>query len=513
MLWLLILSIPILYIVKDSLNNKTITYDVIANFLIFFGLVECVIGVLQLYNIVPSLHDSFAVTGTFFNPAPFAGYLAFVLPWVVVKFLHTNQINDKTNLHQTKLYFYGLTTAFIVLLLPATQSRAAWLAALVAMWIIFAVEYKIIDRVVLFFKNRKYILFTISGFLVVGVLLVLYFIRPDSANARIFIWTVCSDYITQHPIFGAGIGRFVVEYNNQQATYISTHTLSDSAWLNTGFVDFAFNDYIQTAFESGIVGLLLFLITCGSVLYANRIIKVSDEYYAMKLSAVATLTAILVFGLFSYPLQIPALWIVFVLNLAILSFTGKYTKLIVWNLNKKLSYVLLILGLVVCSATVYAGVNQKIGYDHWTVAEKYYYQRNHQTADYLYQKAFPYLSNNGVFLTMYGKNTALIGKYPKAIELLEKATTLHSETFLYYTLGDCYTMTGQYDKAEKAYNHAANMVPSQFYPKYLLVNMYLQSKQKEKAKLMASNIINMRIKVNSTAVEQIKNEMTDLVKQ
>ena len=51
--------------------------------LIFTGLYEALYGLLQLYDMKSSFHANFKVTGTFFNPAPYSGYLVAVFPFAL----------------------------------------------------------------------------------------------------------------------------------------------------------------------------------------------------------------------------------------------------------------------------------------------------------------------------------------------------------------------------------------------------------------------------------------------
>ncbi|HYX06371.1 MAG TPA: hypothetical protein VE912_06515, partial [Bacteroidales bacterium] len=48
--------------------------------LIAGGLVQAVYGNLQLWGYYPSHHGLYKLTGSFFNPGPYAGYLASVFP-------------------------------------------------------------------------------------------------------------------------------------------------------------------------------------------------------------------------------------------------------------------------------------------------------------------------------------------------------------------------------------------------------------------------------------------------
>ena len=55
--------------------------------LMFFGMVETVWGMRQLYGFTASGHSHYALTGSFFNPGPYAGYLAMILPICLYHYL------------------------------------------------------------------------------------------------------------------------------------------------------------------------------------------------------------------------------------------------------------------------------------------------------------------------------------------------------------------------------------------------------------------------------------------
>jgi len=125
----------------------------------------------------------------------------------------------------------------------------------------------------------------------------------------------------------------------------------------------------------------------------------------------------------------------------------------------------------------------------------------------------PVLLCNGDFLTNYGKALSMAGKHQKAIEVLQQATTYYPNTIVYTALGDSYKETGQIKKAESAYLQAWHMNPSRFYPKYLLAKLYNETGQTEKAVFTATEILQKHVKIKSTAIEEIKEEMLEIIDQ
>ena len=91
--------------------------------LMLTGLVEAVWGMQQLHGYAYSNHSLFRLTGSFFNPGPYCGYLAVVLPvclWTALRF--------QKGMH----YFGWICVGAILIVLPAGMSRSAWIAAVVA---------------------------------------------------------------------------------------------------------------------------------------------------------------------------------------------------------------------------------------------------------------------------------------------------------------------------------------------------------------------------------------------
>src|SRR5690606_20261424 len=102
------------------LVQREINRHVLLLGLVVTGLVEAVWGLLQLYGYTPSQHTLFRVTGSFFNPGPYAGYLAVALPMALCYARGQGYLRRGISL---------ATIVGIALILPATLSRAAWIAA------------------------------------------------------------------------------------------------------------------------------------------------------------------------------------------------------------------------------------------------------------------------------------------------------------------------------------------------------------------------------------------------
>jgi hypothetical protein len=57
------------------------------------------------------------------------------------------------------------------------------------------------------------------------------------------------------------------------------------------------------------------------------------------------------------------------------------------------------------------------------------------------------------------------------------------------------------------------MSPARFYPLYLLAKLYDESGQKEKAVALAKEVIKKEVKIESTAIKEIREEMRKIMEK
>ena len=101
---------------------KVVTH-IISWLLITAGALEAVWGLLQVYGYEPSNHSLYALTGSFYNPGPYSGFLAMCLPVALHEWLEGKRIGKHLAL---------VALMLMLVVLPSGMSRSAWLAALVA---------------------------------------------------------------------------------------------------------------------------------------------------------------------------------------------------------------------------------------------------------------------------------------------------------------------------------------------------------------------------------------------
>lgn len=104
---------------------------------ILYGVVEAVWGIRQVYGFTYSNHSLYALTGSFYNPGPYSGYLAMIFPICLYEWLKRKE--DK----KTISYYIVLFGMLLILcVLPAGMSRSAWIAASVSSVYICGMHYR-----------------------------------------------------------------------------------------------------------------------------------------------------------------------------------------------------------------------------------------------------------------------------------------------------------------------------------------------------------------------------------
>lgn len=109
--------------IRMLLECNLISVEKISWVLLSTGIIQSVWGILQLYGFCESNHSKFDITGSFFNPGPYSGYIAIMVPVSLYLFLSTKCM---------KRYVALFFLAVLLCILPAGMSRSAWIGAIVS---------------------------------------------------------------------------------------------------------------------------------------------------------------------------------------------------------------------------------------------------------------------------------------------------------------------------------------------------------------------------------------------
>jgi len=261
-----------IYAIVRTIAIKNYYWFLIA--IIISGIVQAIYGNLQLLGYYSSNHSGFKMTGSFFNPGPYAGFListwAIALGMYLYKEAIIKEIQEQfdpkfTFLRSVVKYVFEyiplLGIVSIAIVIPATQSRAAWLAVLISALLLVEFRYNFLRT---FLKKASRIkrmsTITLAIALLFGGLFGVYHFKKGSSDGRLFIWKVTSEMIQENAVVGVGYDRFKAHYMNFQADYFNRNGETEEALVADNSL-YAFNEILQLFAENGFVGFLLFLIS------------------------------------------------------------------------------------------------------------------------------------------------------------------------------------------------------------------------------------------------------------
>ncbi|EON79099.1 hypothetical protein ADIS_0418 [Lunatimonas lonarensis] len=479
-------------------------------FIFFGGLIQSIYGQLQLHGVYPSLNLDFLITGSFFNPGPYAGYLSAIFPVSFGFFLFSDFWKISNSLRfWTFLRCLSLVTGLgILLILPVTASRAAGLAVASSVGFLYFHHFRLREKVTSLLCTRFKRIAGVSMivFFILSVMISVYLLRSNSVDGRMLIWKVSSTRILDNPWIGTGLDGFQVVYMDAQASWFRNFP-GDPAIQLADDVAFAYNEGIQLLVEQGFFGFLLGVILLFVVFQINGSGACPEIWLAQ-----AGLLSIVVFGMFSYPSHILPIKVCGVLYLAIL---GRHSKKMIEHRRsfpfKVPSMAVRIFTLILTIGILWNVVRLHQGSKDWKMAFAYYQIGAFRSSLPWFAKAFHIFSRDGRFLVNYGKALSSFGDHKRAIEVLGEAKKYIGNSVLYITLGESYMALGMYDQAEEAYQLAADMLPDRFYPKYLLARFYYAIGDMDSMEPIARYLIGKEPKVSSDAVDEIKREMEVLL--
>jgi O-antigen ligase/Tfp pilus assembly protein PilF len=549
----LFLAGPLLYFVITNSINDERQINRILDILLIVGGLFGIYGIFQ-YN---GIDFSFwirnvgrqQVFGLFGNVNYFAEYLIVPLPIAVSLFFASRNKFKKILL---LIAILAMGTSLIV-----TFTRGSYLAfgtSLIFMFFVF-----LISRGKNFIKNNKKI-FIIA--LVAIIIITFLFVVPTPLNKsstviskiksrisvtqltqdssfkrRIATWKFTVMMIKDHPLIGSGIGTFKYNTLRYQAEFFAQG--ENRSLYPHGFADKAHNEYLQLWAELGIIGLGIFIWLIISYLrFGLKILrKIKDEYrQGIIIGLMGAVVAVLVDGIFGFPLHLPATIVLFWLALGLTVAVGlkdevnaQEIKMIRKNSNisrfKPLLYIVIILFTIFLCVTVtrpfiariyWYYANREIENENWNEAIKidekalkwdpylgeiYYDIGKILETKELYGVAMEYFDKAEKYIDLpdLPQGFALIylkkGQLEEAAIKLKQAISYQSDEKsmlpLYSELGNTYLQLERYKPAEIAFKNALKINPDFVNAHYGLAGAYLKQNLSNEALIELQKVIDL----------------------
>ena len=545
---------PLLYfvIVNNIRDEKQINR--IIGVVLIVGTALGIYGIFQYYGIdFPFWVNNIGrhqVFGLFGNVNFFAEYLIVPLSLAISLFFTTKNSDRKI------LLLIGILAMGTTLLL--TFTRASYLGfgiALIFMFFLF-----ILSKRKRFIKeNNKIFIIMLTVIIIVSFLFIIPnpLDKPGTAisqikgrisiktlknkflsGGRIPIWKFTGMMIKDRLILGSGLGTFKYNSLRYQAKFFEQGD-NRSIYLYA-FHDKAHNEYIQLWAELGTIGFAIFLwLIIAYFNYGIRYLKREDDEQkqGVMIGLMGAVVAVLVDGIFGFPLHLPATIVLFWLAIGLTAVMGieKNMGSVSAGKSKRSSIykfkLLLYIAIVLLTTFLCITVTRPF------MARVYWYYGNEEikNQDYDYDKAIniyekalrwdPYLGNlyydlglifmkrelGNTALTNFEKSTkyfdfpnlpqnlAIIylakGDLDKAIDEFKRAISYQrSERTmppLYIDLGNAYLKLEKYEPAEAAFKDALEIDANFVLAHYGLSGVYLKQNKIEEGLAELKKVIEL----------------------
>ena len=439
-------------------------------------------------------NSNFKVTGTFFNPGPFGIYIAALLPPVYMLLINKGR-------HIAPLTILFATGMFFVLY---SFSRSAWMGLLIGMSIIVMINNKwLFSRV----KGKRPLL---RGIFIAGILLPvswwLFSLKEASGAGRILIWRSSWLLVKRHFFTGVGPGKFAVNYADCQSDFLRTCNNTYFKYL-AGDVRYAFNDFLQVFAESGLIGIVSYLIIVFLILklllkQVNGNDKRLNKFFALGL--VGSFVVIISSGCTSYPMQMAPVYTLFWLFAGVVVSLDGYPGTVISFKTTSLGFAgLTFFFLFLLIASGWYLLLQINSYNNWDRLKK-------ETDTKKWEKISAgnfILKENTVFLCDMAGRYMTNKMYREARVCYKAAESLSPDKRINYAAAHCDTQSGYYNDAIAQYETLVGRYPNLLQPRYELAVLFYNTGELMAFRYWAKEVLDFTPKFNSSETVSMKDDI------
>ncbi|WP_455672699.1 O-antigen ligase family protein [Phocaeicola sp.] len=467
---------------------------------ILLGAVEAVWGLRQVYGFTYSNHSLFALTGSFYNPGPYSGYLAMVFPVCLYEWLR------RRGGKKTIPYYIALSVVLLIIcVLPAGMSRSAWIAAAVSSAYIAVMHFG--QAIKDYIRNhRKRVWVGTAVAIVLGAFALggIYLMKKDSADGRLFMWKVAARAVAERPWDGYGWDAVAAAYGQAQETYFETGSYTETEEHVAGTPEYVFNEYLQVAMAWGIPALCIGLLVIGGSIYAGT---KRGEY-----GLCGGLISLAVFAFSSYPLQFPGFVAALVVLVVACSAPGlpfheKWFQLLVLWLSGGVLYICM---------EGYEQAEQRLeACRKWNKSRMFYRSGAYGNAAESYAGLYEEMKWNARFLFEYGHALHKQHRSSDSNKILKEALKVSGDPMILNIIGKNEQDMKNYERAEEWLLRSTRRLPGRIYPYYLLTKLYADPHfyQPEKIKQAGQVVLIKEPKVQSTAIKEMRKEVKKIMEK
>lgn len=467
---------------------------------VILGFIESVWGIRQVYGFTYSNHSLYALTGSFYNPGPYSGYLAMIFPVCLYEWLKRKDEKKKIS------YYIAFVVMLLILcVLPAGMSRSAWIAVAVSSAYIGGMHYRSEIKNYIMHNRKKTVGFAMIAFILGGIALGgIYQMKKDSADGRLFMWKIAIHAVCERPWTGYGWNSVPAAYGQAQEVYFAAGNYTATEELVAGAPEYVFNEYLQAAIAWGIPVLCIGLLIIGGSMYAGH----KQGIYGL-CSAILSLA---VFAFSSYPLQFPA----FVSALVMLVFACGIRALPLQKVWFRFVFaVLLLAGSYGCFRQYQQKRKTAEVCRQWNKSRVFYQSGAYLQAIESYAEIYEDMKWNARYMFEYGHALHKSHQPEASNVVLKEALKVSGDPMILNIIGKNEQEMKNYESAERWLMRAVYRLPGRIYPYYLLANLYAEPDffNRDKLEKMVQTVLVKEPKVQSTAIKQMRRKAKDLLEK
>lgn len=445
---------------------------------------ESVLGIKQLLGMAISNHNLYLMTGSFENPGPYGGFIAVctaVALYAAWKWYSSEKFYDRTI-----SLISGISGALGLIILPASMSRAGWVALIISS--VFSLIVQPVVRK--YFRTHKLIVVISLVVLAIGFAGA-FCIKKDSARGRFHIWKMELLAIADRPIAGHGFEHALGAYGDAQAEYFESADRGPEHERIASCPEYAFNEYLRFGIEFGVFGFLLAVAV---------IVLGTMSLYRVDSALTYGIIAWGVFAFASYPMSV---WQLCVL-LSVFLGAAVGADL---NLERRRKFIVALFSIVI---SVGCTIWWRPRYELMVASESKWHEEQQFAGFGIYDGVsdslavlYPWLKKEYRYLYDYGYALHKVGHYKKSNEILYEGASMSSDPMFYDIIGKNYEALGDYEMAKQSWLHAHYMVPSRLYPYILLMEMCDRRGDRREALVYAEKVLSMQVNYRNIAMREL----------
>lgn len=465
-------------------EKKAAFIENVLNVLIIVSTISAIIGIMQFFGLnyehgikwkIPSrLPDKTDIYSTYGNPNFMSSFLAAVFPFVLINLWH--------NFNDVKKRLLNAVSALIILFcILISRTKAAWLGVIISTILLFIFTVNIKGKAFKKYLKASGIIFLAVIAVITGISLIL----PAESNpilaelsslnlshltfkGRELMWQTTLNIIKDHPLIGVGVNTYRLNYQNYQGEFLTRYP---EYITYLGSAESPHNQYLETAAEQGIIGLLLFL-WINITFYKSGINTLRSDYQLKEkmfaIGIMAGVTAILIHGLVEFPLNLVPNAMLYWLYLGFIMAiqnkqevrSRKPEDKISIPISHRLSYFIIIISFAISLFFIWSSlrpvVASKIHKDTWYLMQVQSWER----AVISSKNGIKWHPLNDELHLFLGVANYHLKNYPESLKEYSEAYKLFPDYMIPYNMGLLYKKMGNLPLAEEYFKKTIFLRPN-----------------------------------------------------